>query len=73
MKLQRIVILAFLFILSVALVLATNYFLDGLLAYLAPGTTITPEGDDLVSIALRVFFFIIDIITIIAIFKWLRR
>ena len=73
MSIKQILYALFLVGLSIALVLVINWFLEGLLAFLVPGTTLTPDGDDLLSLGIRVLFLIIDIITIIAVFKWLRR
>jgi len=60
--------------LSLVLVLTINWFLDGLLAFLVPGATMTPElGNETLDLGLWAFFLIVDILTIVAVFKWLRR
>ena len=73
MNVIRILHLLALLALAIAVVLVTNWFLDGLLLLIDPNLTMTPEGDSLFVLLIRAGFLIIDIITIIAIFKWLRR
>ena len=73
MSILRILHILALLALAVAVVLVTNWLLDGILLYLDPSLTMTPEGDSLFVLLIRGLFFVIDIITIIAIFRWLRR
>ena len=63
----------FLGVLSIVTVLTINWFLDALLAFFVPGASMTPEVGGTFDIIIAVVFLIIDIVTIIAIFKWLRR
>ena len=73
MNVLRILYLLVLLALAVAVVLVSNWLLDVLILFIDPSLTMTPEGDSLFALLLRGIFLIFDIITIIAIFKWLRR
>ena len=73
MNLKTILWLAFLVGLSIVAVIVTNYFLEALLTFLVPGASMTPDTGGSLDIIIDVVFLVVDIITVIAIFKWLRR
>ena len=73
MSIRRIVITIALIALAIVAVVTINWFLEGLLNFLVPGATMTPELEGPYNIIVQAAFFVIDVITIIAIFKWLRR